>query len=127
MAGRQRQPWSMSSRDAQGGEYLHPMRAALLYYGLRGDVWSSKPSFFGSTSTGTRFDFSHDSERCSCFVSHAWNDPGNRKLKMLREFLILQSFVGSATVLLIVIAAVITPIGFSFAEPVYIDLGILQC
>jgi len=107
-------------------EYLHPMRAALLYYGLRGDVWSSKPSFFGSTSTGTRFDFSHDSERCSCFVSHAWNDPGNRKLKMLREFLFLQSFVGSATVLLIVIAAVITPLGFALAEPVYIDLGILQ-
>ena len=60
------------------------------------------------------------------FVSQAWNGPGKRKMKMLREFLILQSFVGSATVLLIVIAAVITPIGFSFAEPVYIDLGILQ-
>ena len=64
MAGRQRQPWSMSSRDAQGGEYLHPMRAVLLCYGLREDVWTSKPSFFRFTSTGMRYDFLHDLEQC---------------------------------------------------------------
>ena len=105
------------SHDTQdeGGTsgYVHPMRAALLRFGLMTSVWTVTPSFFGAVAKGTQYEWSHDAQQCGYFVSHAWKDDGKRKVEMLREFLFTQAFVGRAVVTLLAIALFFVPLGFA--------------
>jgi len=100
---------------AAGGAYQHPMRVARLRFGLLKWVWTTVPSFFGQKVTGSNYELSHDADHCSFFVSHSWRDRGDRKVAMLREVLFLQDFSARAIVVLVLLAAFVTPLGFPLA------------
>ena len=57
-------------------------------------------------------------ERVDFFVSHAWEDSGARKLRMLREFLCLQALMGRILVITPTLAIFLLPLGFGMSSHV---------
>lgn len=75
-------------------QYDHPMRAMPLGNALQIPLWTRIPSFFGGKPKNTAYHLSETSDRCDFFISHAWQDGGERKLKMLREYLCVHGLLG---------------------------------
>jgi len=95
------------------GEYTHPMRSVPLANALQISLWAIVPSFFGPRSEHTPYHLSQSCDRCDWFISHSWGDDGRRKLRMLREYLFLQQFLGVWVITLLLLAAFVLPIGFA--------------
>jgi len=104
------QPICLTRRDSQ---YVHPMRAMPLGNALQISLWTTIPSFFGGKPKNTAYHLSENREHCGWFVSHAWKDGGEQKLKMLREYLCLQGLLGLWMISLVVLSAFLLPVGFA--------------
>ena len=60
----------LAEPSAERACLTHPLRALPLQAGLTGEVWATKPSFFGSQPTGTNYDLSKDASYVDYFVCH---------------------------------------------------------
>ena len=63
----------------------HPLRALPLQAGLTGEVWATKPSFFGRQPTGTNYDLSKDASYVDYFVCRAPPPVGASPSRLLRS------------------------------------------
>jgi len=104
------QPICLPRRASQ---YVHPMRAMPLGNALQISLWTIIPSFFGGKPKNTAYHLSENREHCGWFISHAWKDGGEQKLKMLREYLCLQGLLGLWMIAIVVLSAFLLPVGFA--------------
>jgi len=101
-------PWSGSDDVLP-----HPMRAMPLGNAFQISLWKTKPCFFGENPKHTAYELSENCKRCDWFISHAWTDPGERKLRMLQEYLCLQDLLGIWMITFLFLAVFSLPVGFA--------------
>ena len=92
------------------------MRAAILRFSLMASVWTTVPSFFGAKAEGTKYNYSHTTERCGYFVSHSWRDDGARKVAKLRELCFLQVFMARLVVVGLLLTLILGVCGLAIEE-----------
>ena len=102
--------------DAAAVGVEHQMRAVPLVNALVKFLWTERPSFFGKTVIGDKYNLSRDVNSCSFFVSHAWVDDGSAKLMKLHEFLWLQPLLGGLLAAVPILALELLPLGFAISE-----------
>jgi len=61
----------------------------------------------------TAYHLSENRKHCDWFISHAWKDGGEQKLKMLREYLCLQGLLGLWMIAIVILSAFLLPVGFA--------------
>ena len=87
----------------------HPMRAVPLSAALLPSLWRSGRAVIDNAN----YVLSRSAHSCDWFISHNWGDDGEKKVAMLRDFLILQQLVAGALVVSLVLAVFLVPLGFA--------------
>ena len=119
------EPEVKSPARTRASKIKHPLRAVPLANMLLPSVWGEAPSFFGTgeeevkkrqdyfaplwqlgrtVGTGKKIDY---------FLSHAWLNPSERKVAMLREFLCLAPLLGQLIVTSFVMSVFLVPLGLA--------------
>jgi len=104
---------SIPSNKPDDVRHSHPMRAMPLGNAFQISLWTTIPCFFGAKPKHTAYDLSENCQRCDWFISHAWKDKGELKLKMLRKYLFIHDLVGIWVIIFLFLAAFSLPIGYA--------------
>jgi len=99
----------------------HPLRGVSLGNVLELGIWEQVPSFFKAEADrdavfSRLWGRSHPSKVVTAFVSHAWKNDGRRKVQMLREFLCLNQLLGQSSVVCLVLAVFMLPLGLAITS-----------